>query len=786
MFQFAKLKFFEVKDLFNSPDNASITIETRSSIGDTIVVVTSNERNTNPPTIAGSTQFSFQRNGRATLRLARITATQNNQIVFAVGDPPWNLSVLVYEGDVDITDVTTGIGEITASTLATPGPGVTTLSRDPATIVHLANIENGFEITDFQSPVVDGQQFQTLANFVNDNIQIAEVQYDQPRPTEIVRHRLVSNFSTRKRWVAASFAVKAKITRTKKIEVIHHARSFVDRNLLIDGDLVMTFCSANEFVTNWVAPSGWTVLPRHSSPGILTAYYRYDGTVVQSFFPSPSINGTVPDQVFAIFRNVHGDDPFISTTYDDNIISTTDRGLPGGMRYIAAYYSGRDTVATNYLQGSADGIFFEAGRRFNGAYWEIDDTDILSPQSFNNAGGSFISTHNILLRPTSIFHHDADGGSESGTTIRETGPFRNRMSGGIDIISAGRVYDLHNPSAGGSVIIDGQSRISYRISPQISGGTNINSNNIETSNKRVRITGGIDASPLATVRINREHLETASGGIDISDSVTVSHRRSILSTGQMQLGSTIRPSIGRIYPMDGGTEILPSSRVLRWITIKTSGGKSIAQPTSEFSARRISVKNQSRMTGGSDLAPRARLLSIYRSRMIGGGDISIDSADITTGMLRMSGGVDIDMRFRSFFKIRMDGGVDSSILTKHNAIYIGEFDFNGGLLGDEIRPVMGYRPTEGVEFDGVATLSISSQCRLRLAAGVVDSDVGYLWVPVYLTLPRDINTYRFLNIDGTKIPHITRSGGHSDNEVRAMVYLRPSSTTYYDFIIEVK
>lgn len=77
--------------------------------------------------------------------------------------------------------------------------------------------------------------------------------------------------------------------------------------------------------------------------------------------------------------------------------------------------------------------------------------------------------------------------------------------------------------------------------------------------------------------------------------------------------------------------------------------------------------------------------------------------------------------------------------------------------------------------------------QLRLKAGKVASDVGYMWIPVYLQLPDDPLVadfpWEFFYIDGTPIPHLIRQ--EVDRQVRALVYMRPSVAVAQGFYARV-
>ena len=74
-------------------------------------------------------------------------------------------------------------------------------------------------------------------------------------------------------------------------------------------------------------------------------------------------------------------------------------------------------------------------------------------------------------------------------------------------------------------------------------------------------------------------------------------------------------------------------------------------------------------------------------------------------------------------------------------------------------------------------------CKLTLQAGMVASDVGYFYVPVFLNTSVDTTNFDFLTMAGKPIPYYTRKT--EDNNVQAMVYLRPSPTIDYNFVLRV-
>lgn len=76
---------------------------------------------------------------------------------------------------------------------------------------------------------------------------------------------------------------------------------------------------------------------------------------------------------------------------------------------------------------------------------------------------------------------------------------------------------------------------------------------------------------------------------------------------------------------------------------------------------------------------------------------------------------------------------------------------------------------------------------LRLAAGKVVKDVGYMWVPVVLQLPADPLLadwpWSFFYPGGRRIPFIVRN--RVEREVHALVYMRPSPSVAQDFYVRI-
>lgn len=98
--------------------------------------------------------------------------------------------------------------------------------------------------------------------------------------------------------------------------------------------------------------------------------------------------------------------------------------------------------------------------------------------------------------------------------------------------------------------------------------------------------------------------------------------------------------------------------------------------------------------------------------------------------------------------------------------------------------------TGGIVASGAATVNEVDApevepelCKLTLQAGMVASDVGYLYVPVFLNTSVDTTNFDFLTMAGKPIPYYTRKT--EDNNVQAMVYLRPSPTIDYNFVLRV-
>jgi hypothetical protein len=108
-------------------------------------------------------------------------------------------------------------------------------------------------------------------------------------------------------------------------------------------------------------------------------------------------------------------------------------------------------------------------------------------------------------------------------------------------------------------------------------------------------------------------------------------------------------------------------------------------------------------------------------------------------------------------------------------------------VGGDINLRVYWRTNGGVGFGGATRSSNRFLVPLRLKAALVASDVGYMWIPVYLQLPVDDHVtdrpWEFLYPGGQKIPHLIRNlVGH---QVRALVYMRPSVTQAQDFFCRV-
>jgi hypothetical protein len=139
-------------------------------------------------------------------------------------------------------------------------------------------------------------------------------------------------------------------------------------------------------------------------------------------------------------------------------------------------------------------------------------------------------------------------------------------------------------------------------------------------------------------------------------------------------------------------------------------------------------------------------------------------------------------RFRTFAPTR--GVVEVGAATRSGLIFQ-----TSGLVAfsDRTRTASYWRTSGRVAISAETTDRNRYVTPLRLRAGRVVQDVGYMWVPVYLQLPVDDHVsdwpWEFYYPDGTKIPHMVRNRvGH---QVRALVYMRPSVTQSQDFFCRV-
>jgi hypothetical protein len=108
-------------------------------------------------------------------------------------------------------------------------------------------------------------------------------------------------------------------------------------------------------------------------------------------------------------------------------------------------------------------------------------------------------------------------------------------------------------------------------------------------------------------------------------------------------------------------------------------------------------------------------------------------------------------------------------------------------IGGKTRLQVNWPTRGGVAFGGATRDLNRYVVPLRLKAAKVSSDVGFMWVPVYLQLPISDHVadwpWEFYYPDGRKIPFLIRNRvGH---QVRALVYMRPSVTMAQDFFCRV-
>lgn len=109
------------------------------------------------------------------------------------------------------------------------------------------------------------------------------------------------------------------------------------------------------------------------------------------------------------------------------------------------------------------------------------------------------------------------------------------------------------------------------------------------------------------------------------------------------------------------------------------------------------------------------------------------------------------------------------------------------LVGDKIDLRVLWRTNGRAAIGGKTTERNRFVVPLRLKAGMVDEDVGYMWIPVYLQLPDDGHVasrpWEFYYPTGQKIPHLIRNT--VDHQVRALVYMRPKVAQSQDFYCRV-
>jgi hypothetical protein len=116
------------------------------------------------------------------------------------------------------------------------------------------------------------------------------------------------------------------------------------------------------------------------------------------------------------------------------------------------------------------------------------------------------------------------------------------------------------------------------------------------------------------------------------------------------------------------------------------------------------------------------------------------------------------------------------------------FGTSGTVLVGDRTSIAVYWPTRGrVALGGATRDKNRFVVPLRLKAGMVDQDVGYMWVPVYLQLPEDPHVadwpWEFYYPNGRKIPFMRRN--RVAHQVRALCYMRPSVTQTQEFYCRV-
>ena len=92
----------------------------------------------------------------------------------------------------------------------------------------------------------------------------------------------------------------------------------------------------------------------------------------------------------------------------------------------------------------------------------------------------------------------------------------------------------------------------------------------------------------------------------------------------------------------------------------------------------------------------------------------------------------------------------------------------------------------GTEIGAESEVSSAYLIPLKLLAGKVTSDLGYMWIPVFLNLParlEDDEPWEFFYPDNTPIPYLIRN--RAKRQVRAMVYMRPDQFLEQDFFCRV-
>lgn len=827
---------------------SNTTFQTRSEPGDLLVAIVNSTHATGAGSIVGATQIDFSTNNSLRLRILQKTVSQTNEEFTTSGIFAANrFTLFVFRGKSGtplLLDHALFTGKKPFAS-ATGNPGSNLRTQSPASIFSFAFVERwragdtislppeftGFQ-TNFETFYPVSQEPSLSIGYKNENTGTPLTTYSHPY--SVTAFEEVD-------WISGCFAIRADEPRINTVTLAQSGQTIntgaLQQNDVVVVSLVRTGAGGG---SGWTIPPGWTTAVSFNNGKQVLAWIRISSTLPSFSFSPNESGGQNPMGYYTVWKNVNRINS-VKVSWGDNetVYRQNEEGIAGGVQYVAAVGHGTENSGTNKLpDGAIELIQTELNPDFYAGYFNLTRTEDLPSRDF---GGiiDFITSHTLVLSPTDEYVEQFESGGLLSATIRETGPFHEQANGGSELSGENKGRINRQPTNDGGASVNANVTNQQGHLSATTGGVLVDGLTDEDGGARVVASGGVEAiTKFVTVQ---DHSQVVIGGIDVGSVAIVRKSSSETLTGAVELGSVAVPRkiarasfvggsvfdgtttenftstyrfiggveqasgvtnklAGRNNPA-GGIEVGSSLRSVSSVSDGFDGGMVFATLSDvdtnamfvwscglHFSGATIAGQSVTKIaTGGSDLGSVSTIGRSITDSTLGGVEFGTASNTFTiahpplvgslilepvfglqvTALRQFAGGVEVDGYHISKHVqgVIADGGVwiDSSSI-------IGEVEaaIGGVLIGDD----------EDLE------PRISRQCRLKLKAGSVDTDVGFLYVPVYLRMGEvDTSRYEFLTLSGDTIPHFVRS--QRDNEVRAMVYLKPDPLTDYEFIVRV-